>query len=573
MDGALVEIGPFRVKGDKLVPNSGSWHKYANLLFVDQPVAVGLSTSDENGYISEMSEMATDMITFLEKYFKSFPEQLENDLYLAGESYAGQFIPYIADAIQARNNNITDEETEFRLKGLMIGNGWIDPRNQYPAYLPFAYETGLVKTGSAVAATLEHTQKECVTSLEEKGSNLTIYDSTCDRILTTMLKEMYQETKLDKMDPNACVNMYDIRLHDTYSSCGMNWPEDLKSVTPYLRRAEVLSALNIEESNQVKWNECNLAVTAKFRPQTAVPAIDLIPGLIDQGLKVLLFNGDQDLICNWRGAEKMIENLSWGGEASSGFLDTKAEKSEDWFVNGATAGTFQMGRNLTFIRIYNGSHMVAVDVPDVAMTMAFQFIRVPGYDLQTPGGIKTEGTQLGDDNTPSGYKNSATEESKEDDEKNEDDETSAETGEENTDNETDSERLQSTFQSHSLTGGLILFVVILFVLVMIYMIKRNQKLVADAGKLNRARSGRGTRDESDPSMPTSNTNGFMDRIFSTFSRWRHGNAQPLSTDDFDEASVPLTRLDMDGSRASLDSIDSILDDAERESEASNKRRA
>lgn len=573
MDGALIEIGPFRVKGDQLVSNPGSWHKYANLLFVDQPVAVGLSTSDANGYITEMPDMATDMITFLEKYFKAFPEQLENDLYLAGESYAGQFIPYIADAILARNKNITDEETAFRLKGIMIGNGWIDPRNQYPAYLPFAYETGLVKTGSMIAATLEHTHKECLNTLEEKGSNLTIYDSTCDRILTTMLREMYQETKLDKMDPKACVNMYDIRLHDTYSSCGMNWPEDLKSVTPYLRRPEVLTALNIKESNQIKWDECNLAVNAKFKPKSSAPAIDLLPGLIDQGLKVLLFNGDQDLICNWKGAEQMIENLSWGGESSSGFLDTKAEISEDWFVNGTAAGTFQMGRNLTFIRIYNGSHMVAVDVPDVAMTMAFQFIRVPGFDLQTPGGIKTEGTQLGDDNTPSGYNDSATEESKEGEDETAD-ETNAENGEENSNNdETDSERIQSTFESHSLQGGLILFVVILFVLVMFYMIKRNQKLVADAGKLNRAHSGRGNRDEPDSSTPVSNARGFMDSIFSTFSRWRHGNSQSFSPDDFDEASVPLTRLDMNGSRASLDSIDSILDDVERESEAANKRRS
>jgi len=29
--------------------------------------------------------------------------------------------------------------------------------------------------------------------------------------------------------------MYDVRLRDSWPSCGMNWPPDLADVTPYLR--------------------------------------------------------------------------------------------------------------------------------------------------------------------------------------------------------------------------------------------------------------------------------------------------------------------------------------------------
>jgi len=32
----------------------------------------------------------------------------------------------------------------MNLKGIAIGNGWVDPYNQYPAYATFAYENGLV---------------------------------------------------------------------------------------------------------------------------------------------------------------------------------------------------------------------------------------------------------------------------------------------------------------------------------------------------------------------------------------------------------------------------------------------
>jgi carboxypeptidase D len=39
------------------------------------------------------------------------------------------------------------------LKGLAIGNGWIDARRQYPAYLEYGLKHGLVETGSDVRET------------------------------------------------------------------------------------------------------------------------------------------------------------------------------------------------------------------------------------------------------------------------------------------------------------------------------------------------------------------------------------------------------------------------------------
>lgn len=39
----------------------------------------------------------------------------------------------------------------------------------------------------------------------------------------------------DRNVQEGCINMYDVRLRDTYPSCGMAWPPDLALVTPYLR--------------------------------------------------------------------------------------------------------------------------------------------------------------------------------------------------------------------------------------------------------------------------------------------------------------------------------------------------
>ena len=72
-----MEIGPYRVReGGKLEYNDGSWDEFANLLFVDNPVGTGFSYVDTDSYVHELSEMATEFVTFLERWFELFPDCL-----------------------------------------------------------------------------------------------------------------------------------------------------------------------------------------------------------------------------------------------------------------------------------------------------------------------------------------------------------------------------------------------------------------------------------------------------------------------------------------------------------------
>ena len=81
MDGALMEIGPYRVReGGKLEYNNGSWDEFANLLFVDQPVGTGFSYVDTDSYLSELDQMADHFMIFLEKWFALFPEYESDDV-------------------------------------------------------------------------------------------------------------------------------------------------------------------------------------------------------------------------------------------------------------------------------------------------------------------------------------------------------------------------------------------------------------------------------------------------------------------------------------------------------------
>jgi hypothetical protein len=48
-------------------------------------------------------------------------------------------------------NEVLDNYREVPLTGIAIGNGWIDARTQYPAYIEFALKAGLFKEGSEVS--------------------------------------------------------------------------------------------------------------------------------------------------------------------------------------------------------------------------------------------------------------------------------------------------------------------------------------------------------------------------------------------------------------------------------------
>lgn len=299
----------------------------------------------------------------------------QTQLYLSGESYAGQHIPYIAKAIRDRNKNAAGR-TKWNLRGLLIGNGWISPITQYPSYLSFAYNEGLVKEGSQTGKKLDAAQSVCLSKIEAAGSKGTVEIAECESVLQDILR-------YTKNSDNKCYNMYDVRLRDEYPACGMNWPTDLTDVKPYLRRADVTEALNINPDKKSGWEECSGAVSSSFRASNSVPAAKLLPELLESGIPVLLFSGEKDLICNHMGTEQLIHNMKWSGgtgfETSPGVWAPR----HDWTFEDEPAGIYQYARNLTYVLFYNASHMVPYDVPRQSRDMLDRFIKV---DIASIGG-------------------------------------------------------------------------------------------------------------------------------------------------------------------------------------------
>jgi carboxypeptidase D len=267
------------------------------------------------------------------------------------------------------------------LKGLVIGNGWIAPIEQYNSYIPFAYEKGIVKQGSDVDKKVLAQKAVCDKRLEENNGADRVATPECEEVLQDILRLTLTK---DKEGRDRCINMYDVRLTDTSPSCGMNWPPDLTNVQTYLRNIDVLKALNMGGISQPGWVECNGNVGGAFDPK-AKPSYQILPDILKE-VPVLLFSGAEDLICNHLGTEDLISNMKWNGGSGFEISPGTWAPRRDWTVDNEKAGFWQEARNLTYVLFYNSSHMVPFDYPRRTRDMLDRFM---GVDIGSIGGEPT----------------------------------------------------------------------------------------------------------------------------------------------------------------------------------------
>ena len=87
-----------------------------------------------------------------------------------------------------------------------------------------------------------------------------------------------------------------------------------------------------------------------------------LEGLLERGVKALIFVGKTDLSCNWVANMRMVDLLEWHG--AEGFVK---EELSDWYLNGDTgenepAGQFKgsYSEGLAFWTFEGAGHMVCM---------------------------------------------------------------------------------------------------------------------------------------------------------------------------------------------------------------------
>jgi cathepsin A (carboxypeptidase C) len=400
MYALLRENGPCLVlHGEKTVPNPYSWTRAAHIIWIDQPVGVGYSYQDDKAApaVGNEEEVSFDVDKFLQLFLADHPELVNNPFYLAGESYAGHFIPAIAHHILQHNALADDlhKRLHVNLKGISIGNGDTDQETVF---------------GTAESY-LRHNPYNTQLISESEMRQLGIRAPRCLKLLRTCneLSEVAQtfgrprahtakDNRRRKRATKACI-LASIACQTTFYfpvSKGYHSTMDVRErcsmaahncytfahEQAFLRNPETHAALGIRKQSS-SWQFCNLEVYRAFSAEWAVSFAPLIPQLLDAGIRVLAYAGDADFISNWNGVHELTTKLDWRGAA-----DYRKQKLKTWFSTDA-GGQHSLGQAkadtggaLTFVRISKAGHMTPYDQPGATYTMIDKWLN--NESLVTP---------------------------------------------------------------------------------------------------------------------------------------------------------------------------------------------
>ncbi|KAM1447679.1 hypothetical protein COP1_006532 [Malus domestica] len=341
------ENGPFRIqKNLSLTWNDYGWDKASNILFVDQPVGTGFSYTTNTADIRHDEEgVSNDLYDFLQEFFTQHPQFAKNDFYITGESYAGHYVPALASRVHKGNK--AKEGTHINLKGFAIGNGLTNPEIQYKAYSDYALEMKLITKPdydsiSQIIPDCEESAKACAASTSGDACENSL--SICNSIVNQIM-QIISDT-----------NHYDIRKKCEGSLC-----YDFSNMETFLNKQPVRDALGVGD---IEFVSCSTTVYDAMQNDWMRNLEVGIPALLEDGIKLLVYAGEYDFICNWLGNSKWVHAMEWSGQKAFGAAQTVPFK-----VAGAEAGLLKSHGPLAFLKVHDAGHMVPMDQPEAALQM------------------------------------------------------------------------------------------------------------------------------------------------------------------------------------------------------------
>ncbi|KAL9264726.1 Serine carboxypeptidase 3-like protein [Drosera capensis] len=340
------ENGPFKIaKNLSLIWNEYGWDKASNLIYVDQPTGTGFSySSDRRDIRHTEGGVGDDLYDFLQAFFTAHPELANNDFYITGESYAGHYIP--AFAARVHKGNKAKEGIHINLKGFAIGNGLTDPAIQYQAYTDYALDMGLIK--KPAYNSINKILPVCETAIKLCGTDGTISCMAAYFVCNTVFSSI--------MALAGDTNYYDIRIKCQGSLC-----YDFSNMESFLNKKSVRSALGVENIDFVS---CSPTVYQAMVVDWMRNLEVGIPALLEDGIQMLIYAGEYDLICNWLGNSRWVHAMEWSGQK-----DFNSASEVSFEVDGSEAGVLKSHGPLTFLKVHDAGHMVPMDQPKAALEM------------------------------------------------------------------------------------------------------------------------------------------------------------------------------------------------------------
>ena len=269
-----------------------SWNQIVNIVYIDFPLGVGFSTVTTDGLSLVAEQVQDQILIFFLKFLKKYPEYKKRQLYIAGVSYGGHWVPYVTSALKYAGY------PDINVQGMYISDGYFDGYTSYQSYFPFG-----LKYSNYTKFTQE-TVKEF-----SPISNL------CLHLITTGKNKLYVRNAW-----GICFDTYDPELtkytrkifpkYNPYFMPGFNkttYPE--LSFNYFLNNTAAQKFLGVRKTAYLY---INLTFLQQFgRNDFFVDAKPYMARLLDDGVKLVHAVGELDFITNYFMSEKVISEIKW----------------------------------------------------------------------------------------------------------------------------------------------------------------------------------------------------------------------------------------------------------------------
>ncbi|KAI0066410.1 serine carboxypeptidase [Artomyces pyxidatus] len=378
--GLLFELGPCRItdEGKNTTHNKHSWNQHANIIFLDQPVNVGYSYSSDGSTVNTSPVAGLDVYAFLELFLTRFPKYADKPFHLAAESYGGTYAPNIASIIHKKNQELAlapvPHLTKINLASVVLANGLTDPYVQMASVPDYACEGPYPVYDDPEGPQCQALRTK-VPTCQRLVKSCYDYNSR----LTCVPAALYCWGQLFGPLQQLGLNLYDVRRKCDRAKDGDLCYREMQWIDAWMNDPKNKAALGVDPTK--KFESCNTEVNQAFMFQGdgMHNSAALLPELINDGIRLLVYAGNADLMCNYVGNERWVEQLEHKFHE-----EFAASVSEFWVtaesgrvageVRSAGGGGFGAG-NVTFVQVYEAGHMVPFDQPEAALDMFTRWIQ------------------------------------------------------------------------------------------------------------------------------------------------------------------------------------------------------
>eukprot|EP01065_Artemidia_motanka_P025673 TRINITY_DN30652_c0_g1_i1.p1 TRINITY_DN30652_c0_g1~~TRINITY_DN30652_c0_g1_i1.p1 ORF type:complete len:499 (+),score=176.12 TRINITY_DN30652_c0_g1_i1:75-1571(+) len=385
--GMLTELGPLllnegsmgaeynRTGVPQLQRNDFAWTKYASVVAIDSPPPVGFSFCSEAGQTGgggSCGDWTDELVAEANRkalgafFADAFPEFEGRDFYIAGESYAGVYVPLLTD--QFMRNPLPASGPKFR--GIAVGDGCTGKEGICGLEVKQLYYLAafLHGHGQTPEAQWEKLRSACPNGAESavrpaclarcgeviaSGGGWYQYDLYDDCPYSHGFAAPRRRAVGSKVSPVAGVGV---------TPC----PGDAMQL--WLERADVRAALGLAPGA----NFFNVDGSWPQYKSTVGTVLPIYKKAVDAGLRVMIYNGDTDPAIN----SMLAQDVHFAALKEEGVRETAAWRA--WTLDGVKRmGGFVTefaGGSLWFTTIRGAGHMVPEIKPAAAAVMISSFL-------------------------------------------------------------------------------------------------------------------------------------------------------------------------------------------------------